>query len=107
LKALVEASSGHDTRTISAPAIAKALICAAVAATSLVGVLVIDCTVIGASPPTSTPPTLILRLRRRTGLSGCCFCMITASRWSEAALIAQWPHRVKSNRRSCPRAGSV
>jgi hypothetical protein len=36
-----------------------------VAAASAVTVLVIDCTVMGASPPTSTEPTRILRLGRR------------------------------------------
>ena len=36
-----------------------------VAAASLVSVLVIDWTVIGASPPTSTEPTRILRVSRR------------------------------------------
>lgn len=38
---------------------------ATVAATSVVGVLVIDCTLIGASPPTATLPTKILRQGRR------------------------------------------
>src|SRR5580698_6058148 len=36
-----------------------------VALASAVRVLVIDCTVIGASPPTSTDPTRILRVGRR------------------------------------------
>jgi hypothetical protein len=36
-----------------------------VAAASAVAVLVIDWTLIGASPPTSTEPTRILRLGRR------------------------------------------
>ena len=49
--------SGQETRTISAPASSSARTCATVASTSLVTVLVIDCTVIGASPPTGTLPT--------------------------------------------------
>jgi hypothetical protein len=53
--------SGVDTRTISAPATAQRWICSMVAATSVVSVLVIVCTEIGASPPTSTLPTLICR----------------------------------------------
>ncbi len=56
---------GTETRTMSAPASSKRLICAKVAATSQVLVLVILCTLIGASPPTSTPPTLIWRDLRR------------------------------------------
>ena len=55
--AAVEASSGQDMRTMSAPAASRARTWATVAATSAVGVLVIDCTVIGASPPTGTSPT--------------------------------------------------
>src|SRR5260221_5475331 len=57
--------SGQDTRTMSAPARAKACTCSTVALTSLVTVLVIDCTVIGASPPTGTLPTWIMRQVRR------------------------------------------
>ena len=37
-----------------------------VAAASVVGVLVIDWTLIGASPPTATEPTMIWRLLRRS-----------------------------------------
>ena len=64
--ALVESSSGQETRTISAPASSSWRICPIVAFASAVSVLVIDWTVIGASPPTSTDPTRILRdgLRR-------------------------------------------
>jgi hypothetical protein len=50
---------------MSAPAAAAASICATVAATSVVGVLVIVWTLIGASPPTASEPTLIWRDRRR------------------------------------------
>src|SRR5580765_7295984 len=57
--------SGQDTRTISAPARSKACTCSTVALMSLVTVLVIDCTVIGASPPTGTLPTWIVRQARR------------------------------------------
>ena len=57
--------SGQETRTISAPARSSAWICSTVALTSCVSVLVIDCTVIGASPPTGTLPTWILRHLRR------------------------------------------
>ena len=63
--AAVDASSGQDTRTISAPASSSARIWPMVAPGSEVSVLVIDCTVIGASPPTGTSPTMIcLHLRR-------------------------------------------
>jgi len=63
--ARVESSSGQDTRTMSAPASSSARTCAMVAMASEVGVLVIDWTVMGASPPTRTLPTEICRLRRR------------------------------------------
>src|SRR5262249_56211885 len=45
------------TRTISEPARASAADWSAVASTSAVSVLVIDCTTIGAWPPMTTPPT--------------------------------------------------
>src|ERR1700693_3680443 len=57
--------SGQDTRTMSAPARSRACTCSTVALTSLVTVLVIDCTVIGESPPTGTLPTWIVRQARR------------------------------------------
>ena len=40
------------TRTMSQPAVVSSAICCRVALMSCVGVVVIDCTVIGASPPT-------------------------------------------------------
>src|SRR6056300_968164 len=55
----VDSSSGHETLTISAPASSKSFICLIVPLTSVVKVLVIDCTDIGASPPTRTLPTFI------------------------------------------------
>ena len=64
-KAADDSASGQETRTISAPAASSALTCATVAATSAVGVLVIDWTEIGAPPPTATSPTWIRRLSRR------------------------------------------
>jgi hypothetical protein len=48
--AAVDSSSGHETRTMSAPASSRPRICSIVAFASDVGVLVIDWTVIGASP---------------------------------------------------------
>ena len=65
LSAAVDASSGQETRTMSAPASSSARTCAMVASASAVGVLVIDCTVIGASPPTGTSPTMMQRDLRR------------------------------------------
>src|SRR5579884_3687768 len=65
LRASADSRSGHDTRTMSAPARSSSRICATVALTSLVTVLVIDCSVIGASPLTGTLPTWIWRQRRR------------------------------------------
>ena len=51
--------SGQDTLTISAPASVKSFICLIVLFTSVVKVLVIDCTDIGEFPPTSTLPIFI------------------------------------------------
>ena len=64
-KARVEASSGVETRTMSAPATAARCTCSSVAFTSEVMVLVIVWTEIGASPPTATLPTMIWRDLRR------------------------------------------
>src|SRR5207253_2176630 len=54
------AASSRSTviRTNSEPARDSASICATVPATSAVSVLVIDCTTIGAPPPTATFPTI-------------------------------------------------
>ena len=52
-------------RTISEPAPANAATCRAVSSTSAVSVLVMDCTTMGASPPTRTPPTSTDTERRR------------------------------------------
>src|SRR5215210_2902888 len=57
---------GQATRTMSHPVAVSSAICCSVALMSVVGVVVIDCTDTGASPPTSTPPTLIWRDLRRT-----------------------------------------
>ena len=53
---------GTATRTISQPALASAAICAVVAGTSCVFVVVIDWTTTGAPPPILTSPTVICRL---------------------------------------------
>ena len=63
--ALVASSSGQETRTISAPASSMPRIWSMVARASPVMVLVMVCTVIGASPPTGTLPTMIWRDLRR------------------------------------------
>ena len=68
LSARVEPSSGQETRTMSAPASAHACTCAIVPATSVVSVLVMVCTLIGAPPPTATGPTWIRRDGRRSML---------------------------------------
>lgn len=64
-KAAVLASSGQETRIRSAPASSQRRIWSIVATASLVRVLVMVWTVIGASPPTGTVPTMICRLLRR------------------------------------------
>ena len=62
--------SGTATRTIWQPDAVSSAICCSVASMSDVGVVVIDCTETGASPPTSTPPTLICRDLRRSASLG-------------------------------------
>ena len=63
--AAVLSTSGQETRMMSTPASSQRRIWSIVAPASEVGVLVIVCTVIGASPPTGTLPTMIWRLWRR------------------------------------------
>src|SRR5262249_41716008 len=63
--AAAASSRSTVTRTISEPARASAATCRAVASTSAVSVLVIDCTTTGAPPPTITPPTSTATERRR------------------------------------------
>src|SRR6476659_4226764 len=55
---------------MSQPAAVSSAICCSVVLTSAVRVVVIDCTETGASPPTSTLPTLICRLFRRGASTG-------------------------------------
>src|SRR5262249_60232161 len=57
--------TGTAQRTTSQPAASSAQISSSVACTSRVSVFVIDCTVIGASPPTLTLPRAICRVLRR------------------------------------------
>ncbi|MNW17646.1 hypothetical protein D3C71_2169050 [compost metagenome] len=59
LKASAASMVGTETRTISAPTRSIRWICSTVAATSVVLVLVMVCTVMGALPPTGTLPTMI------------------------------------------------
>src|SRR3954471_13753539 len=61
---------GQATRTMSQPAAVSSAICCSVALTSGVSVVVIDCTEIGASPPTATEPTWIWRDVRRGASTG-------------------------------------
>src|SRR5688572_20637726 len=57
--------TGTAHRTMSQPAASRDQISSSVACTSRVSVLVIDCTVMGAPPPTFTLPTWICRVFRR------------------------------------------
>ena len=62
---------GTATRTMSQPDAVSSAICCRVALMFGVGVVVIDCTLTWASPPTRTLPTLIWRdLRRGARTSG-------------------------------------
>src|SRR5207253_6141099 len=64
--AAVASAVGQDTRTMSAPASSQRRIWSIVALASSVGVLVMVWTLIGASPPTGTEPTMICRDLRRS-----------------------------------------
>src|SRR4029450_1932993 len=55
---------------MSQPDAVSSAICCSVASTAVVGVVVIDCPEVGASPPTSTLPTRICRERRRSARTG-------------------------------------
>ena len=55
---------------MSQPDAVSSAICCSVVLTSEVSVVVIDCTETGASPPTSTLPTLIWRVLRRGARAG-------------------------------------
>src|SRR5699024_2983193 len=61
---------GQATRTISQPEAVSSAICCRVALISVVGVVVIDCTLTGDSDPTPTAPTLICRVCRRGASTG-------------------------------------
>src|SRR5215212_4922150 len=61
---------GTATRTIWQPDAVSSAICCRVALTSAVSVVVIDCTLTGAPPPTGTEPTMIRRLCRRGARGG-------------------------------------
>src|SRR6185312_6921752 len=64
--AAVASAVGQDTRMMSAPASSHRRIWSIVAFASSVGVLVMVWTLIGASPPTGTAPTIICRDLRRS-----------------------------------------
>src|SRR5438270_13923649 len=64
--AAVASAVGQETRMISAPASSQRRIWLIVALAFSVGVLVMVWTLIGASPPTGTEPTMICRDLRRS-----------------------------------------
>ncbi len=79
LRAMVGSASasswvGTATRTMSHPEAVSSAICCNVALMSVVGVVVMDCTLTGASPPTSTLPTRIFRVGRRGARTGAGAC---------------------------------
>src|SRR3954454_19736185 len=103
ISARASASSwlGQATRTIWQPDAVSSAICWRVALTSAVSVVVIDCTLIGAPPPTFTPPTSICRVGRRSAtvgggscgsprstvvISGCPSCSLDLDRVEDAGV---------------------
>src|SRR5476651_1422899 len=94
-KASAASMSGTEIRTMSTPAASRRLIWATVAATSLVSLLVMLCTAMGASPPTGTEPTQILRDTRR--LIGDSPCMTLLSQLEASGLATgerRYVHRL-------------
>ncbi len=68
--ASASSADGQATRTMSQPEAVSSAICCRVALMSVVGVVVIDCTLMGESEPTPTEPTLIWRVLRRGARTG-------------------------------------
>src|SRR3954451_25489676 len=66
LSAAGDSTSGQETRMMPTPASSQRRIWSIVALASEVGVLVMVWTLIGASPPTGTEPTMICRDLRRS-----------------------------------------
>src|SRR3972149_4971307 len=81
--AVAAAWSGTASRTSSQPVATICSIWATVAPTSRVSVLVIDCTMTGASPPIVSGPTLTARVLRR----GRCFSSIASLPCSDYARL--------------------
>src|SRR5436190_5533286 len=77
--------TGTAQRTISQPATSSAQICRSVASTSRVSVFVIDCTVIGALPPTLSLPSVIGLVWRRVIMA------------SSVVVLFQEPERVDTH----------
>src|SRR6266481_1898899 len=101
--AAAAASRSTVIRTSSEPARESAAICATVPATSAVSVLVIDCTTIGAPPPTVTSPTmtwvvLCRALGPATSSWGGFMGLFMASQISGFGDIQQWISRNRDNR---------
>src|SRR5699024_5029262 len=69
-RAAGSSADGQATRTISQPEAVSSAICCRVALISVVGVVVIDCTLTGDSEPTPTLPTLICRVCLRGASTG-------------------------------------
>src|SRR3954447_3739084 len=99
------AASSRSTvmRTSSEPARESAAICSTVPATSAVSVLVIDCTTIGAPPPTAILPTMTWVVVRREFGPATSFCggftgLFMGSRISGFCDIQQWINRNQTGR---------
>src|ERR671938_589269 len=83
---------GTASRTMSAPASASARTCPSVASTSVVSVVVIDCTAMGAPPPIATDPTRSCRVRRRSLIA-------LMPWWSYAPMLAPRKGKARRGRR--------
>ena len=67
--AAAASASGTASRTTPAPSAASARIWSSVAGTSVVCVVVIDCTTTGAPSPIGTGPTWMRRVFRRSAIA--------------------------------------
>src|SRR5262245_19274951 len=112
IRGTAAADSARSTvmRTSSEPARANAATWAAVASTSAVSVLVIDCTTIGASPPTVTVPILTGIGRRRALVSiasgyiifgGAAPAGRMSGFWLACGLVSKRHDEVGEKRRGC------
>src|SRR6516165_5872762 len=100
---MAAAASSRSTvmRTISEPARASAATWAAVACTSAVSVLVINWTMIGAEPPTITPPTFTATERCRAAGAAVFVITLLQAHHAECQTVAVHVNGFMTDRGTC------